>query len=367
MQLKVNDGEAIENTLKYGKISGWKVDQDGFELGGAVIGLFRFDETEFTKETALMVTESNPIGYFEFDRVPVGNWVIREIAAPEAFVLSEETFPVEITEDGQTIEITMENQIIRGTVETTKVDADFPENTLSGAIFEVYADVDHNGEFDPDIDKLAGELAESEGGIYQLKDLQYGDYFLHEKEAPEFFQRDEGYYPFSITENGAIVRVETEAGVGFLNHAQTGSLKVVKTADDDKIEGRTFKITGADFMGNAYEQEFQTDENGEINVTLRVGEYTVSEVAGEDAEQYILPDDQTVEIQAGETVTVAMHNKLVPEVPTVPQTGDSPWMPAVLIGLSALALLAGGGLLAMHLVGKKKRSAGGDDRDQNTR
>ena len=367
VQLKVNDGEAIENTLKYGKISGWKVDQDGFELGGAVIGLFRFDETEFTKETALMVTESNPIGYFEFDRVPVGNWVIREIAAPEAFVLSEETFPVEITDDGQTIEITMENQIIRGTVETTKVDADFPENTLSGAIFEVYADVDHNGEFDPDIDKLVGEMAESEGGIYQLKDLQYGDYFLHEKEAPEFFQRDEGYYPFSITENGAIVRVETEAGVGFLNHAQTGSLKVVKTADDDQIEGRTFKITGTDFMGNAYEQEFQTDENGEINVTLRVGEYTVSEVAGEDAEQYILPDDQTVEIQAGETVTVAMHNKLVPEVPTVPQTGDSPWMPAVLIGLSALAMLAGGGLLVMHLVGKKKRSAGGDDRDQDIR
>ena len=42
-------------------------DQDGFELGGAVIGLFRFDETEFTEETALMVTESNEIGYFEFD------------------------------------------------------------------------------------------------------------------------------------------------------------------------------------------------------------------------------------------------------------------------------------------------------------
>ena len=367
VQLKVNDGEAIENTLKYGKISGWKVDQDGVKLGGAVIGLFRFDETEFTKETALMVTESDPDGYFEFDKVPVGNWVIREIAAPESFVLSEETFPVEITEDGQAIEITMENQIIRGTVETTKVDADFPENTLSGAIFEVYADVDRNGEFDPDIDKLVGEMAESEGGIYQLKDLQYGDYFLHEKEAPEFFQRDERYYPFSITENGSIVRAETEAGVGFLNHAQTGSLKVVKTADDDKIEGRTFKITGADFMGNAYEQEFQTDENGEINVTLRVGEYTVSEVAGEDAKQYILPDDQTVEILAGETVTVAMHNKLVPEVPTVPQTGDSPWMPAVLIGLSVLALLAGGGLLAMHLVGKKKRSAGGHDRNQDIR
>ena len=29
VQLEVNDGEAIENTLKYGKVSGWKVDQDG--------------------------------------------------------------------------------------------------------------------------------------------------------------------------------------------------------------------------------------------------------------------------------------------------------------------------------------------------
>ena len=361
VQIQVNNGEAIENTLKRGKVSGWKVDQDGFELAGAKIGLFCFDETEFTEETAFLVTESNPIGYFEFDWVPVGNWLVREIAAPKAFVLTEETFPVEITEDGQTIEITIENQIIKGTAETTKVDADFPENKLSGAVLEVYADVDNNGEFDAEIDKLAGEMAETEPGLYQMKDLVYGNYFLHEKESPEFFQRDENYYPFSITENEAIVRIETEAGVGFLNKAQTGSLKVVKTADDDKIEGRTFKITGTDFMGNPYEQEFQTDENGEINVELRVGEYTVSEVAGEDAKKYILPDDQTVEIKAGETTTVKMHNRLVPEVPTVPQTGDHPWTPAVLIGLSVLAVLSAGGLLVLRFAGKKKKATGDED------
>ena len=361
VQIQVNNGEAIENTLKRGKISGWKVDQDGFELAGAKIGLFCFDETEFTEETAFLVTESNPIGYFEFDKVPVGNWLVREIAPPAAFVLTEETFPVEITEDGQTIEITIENQIIKGTAETTKVDADFPESKLSGAVFEVYADVDNNGEFDADIDKLAGEMAETEPGLYQMKDLVYGNYFLHEKESPEFFQCDENYYPFSITENEAIVRIETEAGVGFLNKAQTGSLKVVKTADDDKIEGRTFKITGTDFMGNPYEQEFQTDEKGEIHVTLRVGEYTVSEVAGKDAEKYILPDDQTVEIKAGETTTVKMHNKLVPEVPTVPQTGDHPWTPAVLIGLSVLAVLSAGGLLVLRFVGKKKKATVDED------
>lgn len=361
VQIQVNDGEAIENTLKRGKVSGWKVDQDGFELAGAKIGLFRFDETEFTEETALMVTESNEIGYFEFDKVPVGNWLVREIAPPAAFVLTEEIFPVEITEEGQTIEITIENQIIKGTAETIKVDADYPDHKLSGAVFEIYADVDNNGEFDADIDQLVGEMAETEPGLYQMKDLVYGNYFLHEKESPEFFQRDENYYPFSITENEAIVRIETEAGVGFLNKAQTGFLKVVKTADDDEVEGRTFKISGTDFMGNAYEQEFQTDENGEIHVTLRVGEYTVSEAAGEDSEKYILPDDQTVEIKAGETTTVKMHNKLVPEVPTVPQTGDSPWMPAVLIGLSVLAVLSAGGLLVLRFAGKKKKDAGDED------
>ena len=366
VEIEANDGEAIENTLKRGKVSGWKVDQDGFELGGAVIGLFRFDETEFTEETALMVTESNEIGYFEFDKVPAGNFLVREIAPPKAFVLTEEIFPVEITEDGQTIEITIENQIIKGTAETIKVDADYPDHKLSGAVFEVYADVDNNGEFNAAIDKLAGEMTETEPGLYQMKDLVYGNYFLHEKEAPEFFEKDDGYYPFSITENEAIVRIETEAGVGFLNKAQTGSLKVVKTADDDKVEGRTFKISGTDFMGNDYEQEFKTDENGEIHVTLRVGEYTVSEVAGEDSEKYILPDDQTVEIKAGETTTVKMHNKLVPEVPSVPQTGDNPWMPAILGTLAGLAALSGGALLFLRYTGKKRKSADQADEDQGT-
>ena len=346
----------LDNSLKCGKVSGWKVDQDGFELGGAVIGLLRFDETEFTEETALMVTESNEIGYFEFTNVPYGRYLVKEIQSPKGFLLSADTFPVEIKEDGQVIEITIENQIIKGTVETLKVDADYPDHKLSGAVFEIYADVDHDGKFNADVDRLAGEMTETEPGLYQMKNLVYGNYFLHEKEAPKFFEKDDGYYPFSIAENEEVVRIETESGVGFLNQAQTGSLKIVKTADDDKIEGRIFKITGTDFMGNAYEQEFTTNENGEIHVALRVGEYTVSEVAGEDAEKYILPDDQTVEIKAGETVLVEMHNRLVPEVPSVPQTGDNPWRPVVVGVLAAVAALTGGVLIVLQRSRKTKHN-----------
>ena len=69
---------------------------------------------------------------------------------------------------------------------------------------------------------------------------------------------------------------------------------------------------------------------------LRVGKYTVSEMAGEDAEKYILPDNRTVEVRAGETVTVEMHNRLVPETPDMPQTGDHS-SAAVPLGLTALS------------------------------
>mgnify|MGYP000547322596 CR=1 FL=1 len=137
-------------------------------------------------------------------------------------------------------------------------------------------------------------MTETEPGLYQMKDLVWGSYFLHEKESPEFFQRDENYYPFSITENGAVVRIETEAGVGFLNKAQTGSLKVVKTATMTRSRAAPSKSPVPTSWATPMSRNSRRMRTGEINVELRVGEYTVAEAAGEDAEKYILPDDQTV-------------------------------------------------------------------------
>lgn len=62
VQLAVNDGEAIENYLIYGSVSGRKVDENGEPLGGALIGLFKSNNTEFTKENALMTATSQKDG-----------------------------------------------------------------------------------------------------------------------------------------------------------------------------------------------------------------------------------------------------------------------------------------------------------------
>lgn len=89
VEIAVNDGKPIENKLIYGSVSGKKINENGEELGGAVIGLFKADETEFTKENALMTATSQKDGSFSFEKVPYGNWLVREIEQPKGFVLDD--------------------------------------------------------------------------------------------------------------------------------------------------------------------------------------------------------------------------------------------------------------------------------------
>ena len=314
VHITANDGEAIENKLIYGSVSGKKSDEDGKALGGAVIGIFKAGTEEFTKENAIQTTTSKDDGSFSFAKVPYGTWIIREIESPKGFVLSEEEIAVTIGKVDEVVEIELINYFIKGSIELTKVDKDYPDNKLSGAVFEVFADTNGNGEFDKD-DELLGEMTELDGGIYQMKELRYGKYFVREKAAPTGFVLDENVYTVSIEENGKTYVVENEAGKGFVNAAQTGSLKIVKTSSDGKVEGFSFRVTGV----NGYDKTFTTDRNGEIFVEdLRIGEYTVSEVSDKASAGYILPADKQLTIKVGATTIVQMHN----EFRDTPKTGD---------------------------------------------
>ena len=343
VHITANDGEAIENKLIYGSVSGKKSDEDGKALGGAVIGIFKAGTEEFTKENAIQTTTSKDDGSFSFAKVPYGTWIIREIESPKGFVLSEEEIAVTIGKVDEVVEIELINYFIKGSIELTKVDKDYPDNKLSGAVFEVFADTNGNGEFDKD-DELLGEMTELDGGIYQMKELSYGKYFVREKAAPTGFVLDENVYTVSIEENGKTYVVENEAGKGFVNAAQTGSLKIVKTSSDGKVEGFSFRVTGV----NGYDKTFTTDRNGEIFVEdLRIGEYTVSEVSDKASAGYILPADKQLTIKVGATTIVQMHN----EFRDTPKTGDD-FNLGLWVSLAAVSL-AGAGVLGF--IGFKNR------------
>ena len=344
VEIKANDGTAISNDLIYGEIHGLKKYENGNALGGAVIGLFKPDCTEFITENAIMTAISAEDGSFSFANVPYGNWVVREIEAPTGFVLSEESFAVTIDKDGAIIEVEIENTLIRGNVQLTKTDTDYPENKLTGAKFAVYRDSNGDKAFDENDEKI-GELSEVSTGVYEMHDLTYGGHFVKEQQAPEGFYLDENAYYFEITEHGQTVTVENEAGKGFVNTPQVGSLKIVKTSSDGKVEGFSFRVTGS----NGYSEVFVTDENGEIFIeNLRIGDYTVSEVSDGASAAYVLPADKTASVFEGAVTTVEMHN----ELRDTPKTGDdrNPALWLSLLGISAA------GAAVLGVIGLKKKS-----------
>ena len=343
VEIKVNNGNPIGNDLIYGEIHGLKKDEDGNALGGALIGLFKADCTEFTRENAILTATSAEDGGFSFADVPYGNWLVREIKAPTGFVLSDETFAVTVDKDGAVIEVEIENTRICGTVQLTKVDKDYPDNKLTGAEFTVYRDSNGNKELDAD-DELVGTLTETGIGVYEISDLLYGGYYVKETKAPEGFYLDGNAYYFEITEDGKTVTVENEAGKGFVNAPQVGSLKIIKTSSDGKVEGFSFRVTGP----NGYSEIFTTDKNGEILIeNLRIGEYVVSEVSDGASSAYILPADKTASVFEGAVTKVEMHN----ELRDTPKTGDdsNPALWLSLLGISAV------GAAVLGVIGLKKK------------
>lgn len=346
VDIDVSGGEPFVNKLIYGSVSGKKIDENGEPLGGAIIGLFKIEEAEFTAENATLTTETAEDGSFSFAEIPYGTWYIREIEQPTGFVLNDTVYPVTISENEAVIEVEIINEYIRGNVKTTKVDKDYPDNKLTGAVFEIYSDTNEDEKLDKN-DTLIGELKEADAGIYEINDLVYGHYLVKEKTAPDGFILDENTYPVFIETDGKTYEVENEAGKGFLNEAMKGSLKIIKTSSDKKVEDISFRITGE----NGFDQTVKTDKNGEILIEgLRIGKYLVSEVNNEASAGYLLPEDAVVEIEYGKTATVKMHNEKI----DVPQTGDFRTPNSFWIVLGVVAA-TGSAVCVVLLLRKKKR------------
>lgn len=239
IQLVINNGEVIENTIIRGSIHGLKVDEDNTPAAGTVFGLFKANETEFTEENALATATSGEDGVFAFKNIPYGDWIVRELSCPAHLVLSEESYKVTVSEKDQIIEITVVNKFLTGKVQVRKVSSKDHDKLISGAEFVLYLDVNGNKAYDPDIDTLYGELSEADTGVYEIGDLKHGGYLLLETKAPDGFTKDDRYFYFRIQKDGETVIVENEIGVGFTNEPIPTPTPEYpdspKTGDDSKL------------------------------------------------------------------------------------------------------------------------------------
>ncbi len=296
-----------------------------------------------TAEARFMLTN----GKFELTELPTGKYTITEISNAEGYLPKTQVKTITVTKDA-TASAEFVNKVIVGNVTLTKVDEDYPENKLTGAIFTVYKS---------DKKTVVGTLKETETGVYSLEGLVYGEYYVQETKAPEYFVRDVNFYYFQIVNDGETVEVSNdELGKGtFINSPQKGEIKIVKTSYDNKVEGIHFEVTGKTYTGQTFKKTYTTDKNGIIRINdLRAGEYTIHEVKDSASAGYLLPEDKQLTIDRDGAMLVAnMHNSKLPDNPPTGASEDSFTQTAVII--ISMVMMSAAVVLVFPLSKRKRK------------
>lgn len=296
-----------------------------------------------TAEARFMLTNSK----FELTELPTGKYTITEINNAEGYLPKTQVKTITVTKDA-TASAEFVNKVIVGNVTLTKVDEDYPENKLTGAVFTVYKS---------DKKTVVGTMKETETGVYSLEGLVYGEYYVQETKAPKYFVRDVNFYYFQIVNDGETVEVSNdELGKGtFINSPQKGEIKIVKTSYDNKVEGFSFEVTGKTFTGQTFSKIYTTDKDGIIRINdLRAGEYNIHEVNDSASAGYLLPDDKQLTIDRDGAMLVAnMHNSKLPDNPPTGASEDSFTQTAVII--ISMVMMSAAVVLVFPLSKRKRK------------
>lgn len=125
IEIKLNENEPIVNELIYGTIKGLKIDRETERtIEGALFGLFKSDETEYTKDNAILTAESDKNGIFVFENIPYGNWIVKELQPAENYLPSDDIHHITVSENEQIIEIKAVNDRIPELKTTAAVDGE---------------------------------------------------------------------------------------------------------------------------------------------------------------------------------------------------------------------------------------------------
>ena len=384
----VRDGETatvmFHNRLLRGSVEGLKVgettegmlsgaftDADG--LAGALIGLFSSDEEYFTEETALETTITDEYGRFAFRNLPFGDYLIRELAAPEAYVLNEEVIAIRIDEQAQTIEISILNTLKRGDIEGMKTGETTEEafagrfndrEGLAGATIGLFGLVELgyavladegadalNAEDDEDdieteedtsekiILSIAGIPLEDfeftsenavqivitdEDGSFAFSDVIVGHWVVREVYSPEAYTLNETLFLVEIREDGEVVEVEIE---NVLIRGNVEGIKICSTTGYP-LEGATFGLFASDETTFTENTALLTDTSGADGLfgfeNIPFSRYLVREL---EAPEGFLLSDEIFEIEIGydeQIVDIRAYNEPEPEDEEEPEEGPIP-------------------------------------------
>ena len=280
----------------YGSLRIEKKSNTGMNLPGAVIKIKHIESGQTWTAT------TTSAGVAIFDQIPLGAYRIQEITAPVGWQIDDTVYTATVV-TGETTTIPIINEELPG-LRIIKYDR---KNMVAmpNVTFAIYRD----GEF-------LGNYKTDEFGEILLTNAKPGTY-----RAFEVNTGDEGHILDTTPQE-----VELRAGDGikelmFFNDMKPG-LKLIKVDSDDPskvIPNAVFEIKSVE--GTYGPQEFRTDENGEIDLSmLPAGSYVVTEKS---CDGYVIDEAQRIiELKPNENAQFVFTNHIKPSLQLIKLSSD---------------------------------------------
>lgn len=322
----VNQTESLETIINHPIIVKLKkVDQDGKPLPGAEYARIN----EYGEQ--MMTAVSDADGMLTFYKVPYGKYTVKELYAPDGYLLSKDTPEIVIDDAWQ--------------------NSDAPVLTLTNHLKRLrYIKVDTNGKYLPGVEfslinASNGEVVEvvtsNEKGEFIFTKFDYGFWLIRETKVPDGFNQMKDI-TFSV--DASWVEPAPFTCVNIPNHYE-----FVKTDNEgNPMAGVTFTLEDQD--GNIL-RDLVSGEDGIVHVDgLTPGTYIIREI--ETLEGYTV-SGETIEVVIDEHYIVPDEMYVLVNYPDI-QTGVdfeiTPWMYA-----GGAAMLAGLILLLAVLFRRLKK------------
>ena len=271
--------------------------KDGEQTASVV--LIKYDEEEPERKLSDAVfslqretgTETMDLGTYKTDRsgtltisgLKFGEYVLREIKAPEGYSLAEDgeiEFALDASTAGKVLEFQYGNPRKKGALRLQKVDDE--KVPVEGAVFDLYKDGTLFME-----GLVTDEFGFIEIGNLQNPVLDWGEYVLKETETPKGYESPEETWKFVIDGEHVQVPVTVTA----VNKRNRGSVKLMKYRKGDRDALIPGAVYGLYTTEGICLQRQTTDEKGEaVFDEIPWGAYYLQEISA--PEPYVVSEEK---------------------------------------------------------------------------
>ncbi|EOP09533.1 SpaA isopeptide-forming pilin-related protein, partial [Bacillus cereus] len=253
----------------------------------------KFDVIDKDNNVVATVT-TNEKGIAEVKDLPLGDYFVKEISAPEGYIKVDTTVKVTI-DNTNVIELVMKNtkKVENGQFKLLKKDSESGQ-LLPGAKFDV---IDKDG-------KVVETIVTDDKGEALSKQLPVGSYTLKEVEAPKGYELSSSSVSVDVEAN-KVVTVDVVNKK--IPEKVTGQFEIVKVDTEDK----TKVLSDAEFevyKDGKKVDTLRTDKTGKvISQKLEPGKYTLKETKAPQGYK-LLKEEIEVVVEANKVVEVQIEN-----------------------------------------------------------